>query len=128
MPGIIFQVIEKGKQQVRVGTPLQYLSTVSPLVPRAAGQMYRQTTQFSYQGGVISDADNMPKITRRIRIGSDGSCVIWRAVRMFNADVMETLLYGCVTKTQGQGHFAKLRTAHHKLLLRNIGFHYENAR
>ena len=35
---------------------------------------------------------------------------------------METLLYGCVTWTLGQEHFAELRTAHHNLLLRIIGF------
>ena len=35
---------------------------------------------------------------------------------------METLLYGCVTWTLGQEHFAELRTAHHNLLLRFIGF------
>ena len=35
---------------------------------------------------------------------------------------METLLYGCVTWTFGQEHFVGLRTAHHNLLLRIIGF------
>ena len=39
-------------------------------------------------------------------------------VCMLKTTVMETLLYGCVTETLGQEHFAKLRTAHHKLLLR----------
>ena len=43
-------------------------------------------------------------------------------VRKRKAEVMETLLYGCVTWTLGQEHFAELRTAHHSLLLRNIGF------
>ena len=42
-------------------------------------------------------------------------------VRMLKAEVMETLLYGCVTWTLGQEHFAELRTAHHNLL-RIIGF------
>ena len=42
-------------------------------------------------------------------------------VRMLKAEVMETLLYGCVTWTLGQEHFAELRTAHHNLLLRIIG-------
>ena len=43
-------------------------------------------------------------------------------VRMLKAEVMETLLYGCVTWTLGQEHFAELRTTHHNLLLRIIGF------
>ena len=43
-------------------------------------------------------------------------------VRILHVQVMETLLYGCVTWTLGQEHFAELRTAHHTLLLRIIGF------
>ena len=39
---------------------------------------------------------------------------------MFKAEVTETL--ACVTWTLGQKHFAELRTAHHNLLLRTIGF------
>ena len=35
---------------------------------------------------------------------------------------METLRYACVTWALGPEHFAKLRTAHHNLLLRVIGF------
>ena len=34
---------------------------------------------------------------------------------------METLLYGCVTWTLGNEHFAELRTAHHRFLIRIIG-------
>ena len=43
-------------------------------------------------------------------------------VRLLKTEVMETLLYGCVTWALGLEHFAKLRTAHHNLLLRIIGF------
>ena len=41
---------------------------------------------------------------------------------MLKAEVLETLLYGCMTWTLGQEHYAKLRTVHHQLLLRTIGF------
>jgi len=41
---------------------------------------------------------------------------------MLKAEVMETLLYGCVTWTLGKEHFAELRTPHHRFLLRIIGF------
>ena len=41
---------------------------------------------------------------------------------MLMAEVMETLPYGCVTWTLGKQHFAELRTAHHRFLLRIIGF------
>ena len=43
-------------------------------------------------------------------------------VHMRKAEVMETLLYGCVTWTLGQEHFAELRTAHHNFSPRIIGF------
>ena len=43
-------------------------------------------------------------------------------VRMLKAEVMETLLYGCVAWTLGKEHFVELRTAHHRFLLRIIGF------
>ena len=55
---------------------------------------------------------------------------IWRLprfalkLRMLKAEVevMETLLYGCVTWTLGKEHFAELRKAQHRFLLRTIGF------
>ena len=43
-------------------------------------------------------------------------------VRTLKAEVVETVLCGCVTWTLSVKHFAKLRTAHHKILLRVIGF------
>ena len=44
-------------------------------------------------------------------------------LRMLKAEVMETLPYGwCVTWTLGKERFAELRTAHHRFLLRIIGF------
>ena len=42
-------------------------------------------------------------------------------VRLLKTEVMETLLYGCMTLALGLERFAKLRTAHHNLLLRIIG-------
>ena len=43
-------------------------------------------------------------------------------VRLLKAEAMETLLYGCATWTLGKEHVAELRTAHHRFLLRIIGF------
>ena len=43
-------------------------------------------------------------------------------VRLLKTEVMETLLYGCVTWALGLEHFAKLRTARHNLLRRIIDF------
>ena len=46
---------------------------------------------------------------------------------MLKAEVMETLLYGCVTWTLGKEHFPELRTAHYVFLPRVIGFQHDNA-
>ena len=40
---------------------------------------------------------------------------------MLKAEVMETLPHGCVAWTLGKDQFGKLRTAHHKFLLRIVG-------
>ena len=115
-------------------TPNQAPQT-SPLVIEAAGQRCRQTIHFLYLGGVVvASADIMPEITRRIRLAwacdnrfkreqdymEDAPFTL--QIRLLKAEVMETLLYGCVTWALDQEHFAELRTAHHKLLLRIIGF------
>ena len=41
---------------------------------------------------------------------------------MLRAGVIETLLYGCVTWILRAEHFAKLRPAHHQVLMQVIGF------
>ena len=38
--------------------------------------------------------------------------------RMVRSEVVEALLYGCATWTPLKGHYAKLRTTHHRMLLR----------
>ena len=43
-------------------------------------------------------------------------------VRMLKAEVIGTLLYGCVTWTLSAPHFARPRSVHHQLLLQVIGF------
>ena len=42
-------------------------------------------------------------------------------IRMAKAEAIEALLYGCSTWTLRQEHYAKLRTVHHRVLLRIIG-------
>ena len=49
-------------------------------------------------------------------------------LRMIKVEVMETLLYGCVTWTLGKEHFAELRTARHRSLARIIGFQRRHRR
>ena len=82
----------------------------SPLVIEAADQRFRQTTQFLYLGGLIdASADIMPDIKRRVRLAWACNSRFKRELYdmeaapfalkflMLKAEVMETLLYGCVT-------------------------------
>ena len=115
-------------------TPDEALCT-SPLVIVAAGQRYRQTTHFCIWA-VLSTQAPILEIKRRVRLAWTCPSRFKRELydaeaapfalklRMLKADVMETLLYGCVTWTLGKEHFAELRTAHHTFLLRIIGFQH----
>ena len=40
---------------------------------------------------------------------------------MLTAEVLETLLYGCVTWTPSKADYGRLRKAHHQMLLRCLG-------
>ena len=115
-------------------TPDQVPCT-SPLVIEAAGQRYRQATQFLYLGGLVdASANSMPEIKRRVRIAwacysrfkrelyyMEAAPFILK-VRMLKAEVIETLLCGCATWTLGKERSAELRTAHHRFHLRTNGF------
>ena len=82
---------------------------------------------------VDASADIMPENKRRVRLARAWYSRFKRElydmeaapftlkVRMLKAEVVETLLYGCVTWTPGKKHFGELRTAHHRFLLRIIG-------
>ena len=100
----------------------------------AAGQIFRQVQSFTYLGGALTETTNMSiEIARRTR-----ACWmrIWRHLRepydhpkvalslktrMLKAEVIKALLYGCSMWTLRQEHYAKLRTVHHRVLLRIIG-------
>ena len=125
---------EKKTETMLLRTPDQAPCT-SPLAIEAAGQRYRQTTQLSYLGGPIdASADIMPQIKRRVQLAwacysrferelyDMEAAPFALKLRMLKAEVMETLPYGCVSWTLGKEHFAELRTAHHRFLLRMVGF------
>ena len=48
--------------------------------------------------------------------------LVFDKVRLLKAEVIEALLYGCATWTLRSEDFDSLRIAHHKLLLRVVGF------
>ena len=79
----------------------------------AAGQVYKQTIEFVYLGGAISaDRDLSIEITRRLQRAwacfqryktetYDRPGVRLRLkVRLLEAEVIETLLYGCMESEQ----------------------------
>ena len=122
------------KRKRRQCCTLNQVLPTSPLVVEAAGQRYTQTLQFLYLGGLSTQT---PTSCQRSKDGSDsrGHATIVSSglydmedapftlkVRLLKTEVMETLLCGCVTWALGLKHFAKLRAAHHNLLLRIIGF------
>ena len=88
-----------------------------------------------FLGGAISESADLDIEIKR-RIGAAWASVRkyssqlydrWNAslslkISLFKAEVMEAMLYGCATWTMRFQDFNSLRTAHHKLLLRIIGF------
>ena len=107
-----------------------------PFTVSAAGQVYKQTVEFVYLGGAISvdwdlrSVEVMRRIQRAWR-SSDGVrwksmtvrvCALRLKVRMLKAEVLETLLYGCVTWSPSKSDYRRLQKAHHQMLLRCLGW------
>ena len=101
----------------------------------AAGQRYKQTTEFVYRGSAIGvSADLDIEIKRRIgaawasvrkyssQLYDRRNARLSLKIRLFKGEAMEAMLYGCATWTMRSQDLSSLRTAHHKLLLRIIGF------
>ena len=100
----------------------------------AAGQTYKQVQSLTYLAGAVTEITDMSvEIARRTRacwmrirrylreLYDQPEVAISLKTRMFKAEAIETLLYGCSTWTLCQQHYAKLRTVHHRVLLRTIG-------
>ena len=94
-----------------------------------------QTIEFVYLGGaIIADRDLSIELTRRLqrawacfqryKMGiSDRPGVRLRLkVRLLKAEVVETLLYGCMTWSPGKPDYDRLRRVHHSMLLRCLGW------
>ena len=100
----------------------------------AAGQVYSQTDEFVYLGGNVNqNADLSIEVHRRIRkawcsfrkytleLYDRPSAPLELKIRMLRAEVLETMLYGCVTWSPCACHYDTLRRAHHRFLTRCIG-------
>ena len=127
--------VSERKDETMLLRTLDQASRTSPLVIEAAGQRYRHAAQFLYVSGLVdASAGIMPEIKRRVRLAracysrfkrelyDTEAAPFTQKVRVLKAGVMSTLLYGCATWTLGKEHVAEQRTAHHRFLLRIIGF------
>ena len=132
--GLVVSEKKTGTELLR--TPDQ-TTLAPPLAIETAGQIFKQTTQLLYLliGGIIHEVAQLSlEIDRRIllmracfkRFGpafyDATTAPLSLKVLMLEAEVIKTLLYGCVTWAFREEHFAKLRTARHQVLLRIIYF------
>ena len=106
----------------------------------AAGQVYNQTNELAYLGGNVNhNADLSIEVDRRIRNGARcsfrkytlelydrPSAPLELKIRMLRAEVLEKMLYGCVTWSPRACHYDTLRRAHHRILTRCIGWRKHN--
>ena len=105
----------------------------------AAGQVFNQTNEFVYLGGNVShNADLSIEVDGRIRnawcsfrkytleLYDRPSAPIELKTRMLRAEVLETMLYGCVTWSPRVCHYDTLRRAHDRFLARCIGWRTHN--
>ena len=99
----------------------------------AAGQVYNQTNEFVHLGeNVNQNADLSIEVDRRVRnawcsfrkytlkLYDQPSAPLELKIRMIRAEVLETMLYGCVTWSSRACHYDTLRRALHRFLTRCI--------
>ena len=97
--------------------------------------MYNETNEFVYlRGNVNHNADLSIEVNRRIRnawcslpkyaleLYDRPSAPLELKIRMLRAEVLDTMLYGCVTWNARACHYDTLRRAHHSFLTRCIGW------
>ena len=105
----------------------------------AAGQVHNQTNEFVCLGeNVNHNADLVIEVDRRIRNAwcsfrkytlehyDRPSAPLELKIRMLRAEVLETMLYGCVTWSPRACHYDTLRRARHRFLTRCIGWRKHN--
>ena len=105
----------------------------------AADQVYNQTNEFVYLGGNVNHNANLSiEVDRRIRsawcsfrkytleLYDRPSAPLKLKIRMLRAEVLETMLYGCVTWSPRVCPYDTLRRAHHRFLTCRIGWRKHN--
>ena len=105
----------------------------------ATGQVYNQTSEFVYLGGSVNhNADLSIEVDRRIRnvwcsfqkytleLNDRQSAPLELKIRVLRSEVLETMLYGCVTWSPRACYYDTLRRAHYRFLTRCIGWQKHN--
>ena len=119
---------EEGRDHVRSNSA----TLATPIVFNTLGQQYRLITSFIYLGSAVIDISL--EVDRRIRAGWINFNRFWwellddpdpslfnLKVRMVKPEVVEALRYDYVSWAFHNIHYNKLRTAHHRMLLRILG-------
>ena len=110
------------------------LESTATFSVEAAGQVYNQTNEFVYFGRNDNhNPDLSIEVDRRIpnawcsfrkytlELYDRPSAPLELKIRMLRAEVLETMLYGCVTWSPRACYYDTLRRAHHRSLTRCIG-------
>ena len=105
----------------------------------AAGQVCNQTNEFVSLGGNVNlNADLSIEVDRRIRnawcsfrkytleVYERPSAPLELKIRMLRVEVLEPILYGCITRSPRACHYDTLRRAHRRFLTRCIGWQKHN--
>ena len=105
----------------------------------AAGQVYNQRNGFGYLGGNVNhNADLSLEVDRGVRnawcnfrrytleLYNRPSASLELIIRMLRAEILETMLHGCVTWSPRACHYDTLRRAHRRFLTRCIGWRKHN--
>ena len=112
-------------------------STTIPSV-EAAGQVYNNQTNDISRMKVIHDANMSIEIDRRIRnawcsfrkytfeLYDRPSAPLELKIRTLRTEVLETILYGWVTRSPRACNYDTLRQAHHRFLTLSIGWRKHN--
>ena len=106
----------------------------------AARQVFNQTNEFVFLGGGVSPNADLPMgVERCIRNASTRfrmhtlklydrpSAPLELKLRMLRPEVLEIMLYGCVTWSSRKCHYDTLRRAHHSFLVHCIGWRMNNS-
>ena len=113
--------------------------STTTLSVQATGQVYNQTNEFVCLGGSVNhNADLSTEVGRRIgnawrnfrkytlELYDRPSAPLELKIRMLRAEVLETMLYGCVTWSPRACHYDTLRRVYHRFLTCCIGWRKHN--